>query len=194
MSKRSLPGGNALMLTGIALALLGVLLLLSPVAVGSAVVKLVALVLVVIGLVQLVQALLSERAVHRTVSIVLGAIVTGVGVLIWFNPEVGSGFLTALLMIFFVVNGLWKISSALRFRPAAGWGWLLLAGLVSLVFVYLLWNQWPLAGAWAIGVLVGLDLLLTGLALMLLARALTASRGPNRGPNRGSDHVDTINL
>lgn len=186
MSKRRAPGGNALMITGIALALLGVLLLLSPVAVGSAVVKLVALVLVVIGLVQLVQALLSARAVHRTVSIVLGAIVVGVGVLIWFNPEVGSGLLTALLMVFFVVNGLWKISSALRFRPAAGWGWLLLAGLVSLVFVYLLWDQWPLAGAWAIGVLVGLDLLLTGLALMLLARTLMAIRGP--------DSVNTINL
>jgi uncharacterized membrane protein HdeD (DUF308 family) len=133
---------------------------LSPVAVGNAVVKLVALVLVVTGLVQLVQALRAASATQRAVSGVLGAIVAGVGVLVWFNPEVGSGFLTALLMIFFVVNGLWKISSALRFRPAAGWAWLLLAGFISLVFVYLLWSQWPLAGAWAIGVLVGLDLLL----------------------------------
>jgi uncharacterized membrane protein HdeD (DUF308 family) len=117
---------------------------------------------------------------------VLGALVAGVGVLVWFNPEVGSGFLTALLMIFFVVNGLWKISSALRFRPARGWTWLLLAGLISLLFVYLLWSQWPLAGAWAIGVLVGLDLLLTGLALILLARALRRVRSP--------DNLDTINL
>ena len=186
MSKQMAPGGNALMITGIVLALLGVLLLLSPVAVGNAVVKLVALVLAVTGLVQLVQALRSPNPVQRAIFGVLGAIVVGVGVLVWFNPEVGSGFLTALLMIFFVVNGLWKISSALRFRPAAGWGWLLLAGLVSLVFVYLLWNQWPLAGAWAIGVLVGLDLLLTGLALMLLARSLQKVRG--------SVYVDTIHL
>lgn len=186
MSKRIMPGGNALLITGIALALLGVLLLLSPVAVGSAVVKLVALVLAVIGLVQLVQALRSTHPVHRAVSGVLGAVVAGVGVLVWFNPDVGSGFLTALLMIFFVVNGIWKISSALRYRPAAGWAWLLLAGLISLVFVYLLWNQWPLAGAWAIGVLVGLDLLLTGMALMLLARALQKVRG--------SGYEDTIDL
>lgn len=186
MSKRIMPGGNALLISGIALALLGVLLLLSPVAVGSVVVKLVALVLGVVGLVQLVQALRSANLVHRAVSGVLGAVVAGVGVLVWFNPDVGSGFLTALLMIFFVVNGVWKISLALRFRPAAGWGWLLLAGLISLLFVYLLWSQWPLAGAWAIGVLVGLDLLLTGLALMLLARALRKARG--------SGDVDTIHL
>jgi uncharacterized membrane protein HdeD (DUF308 family) len=50
----------------------------------------------------------------------------------------------------------------------------------------LLWSQWPLAGAWAIGVLVGLDLLLTGLALILLARAI--------GKVRGSDDLHTISL
>ena len=186
MSKKALPGTGALMATGVVLALLGVLLLLSPVAVGNAVVKLVALVLVVTGLAQLVQALRVASPAQRAVSGVLGAIVAGVGVLVWFNPEVGSGFLTALLMIFFVVNGLWKIASALRFRPAAGWAWLLLAGFISLVFVYLLWSQWPLAGAWAIGVLVGLDLLLTGLALVLLARALKKVRSP--------DNLDTISL
>lgn len=186
MSKPILPGSNAVMLSGIALALLGALLLLSPVAAGSAVVKLVAVVLVVTGLVQLVQAWSTVKAPHRAVSAALGAIVAGVGVLVWLNPHIGSGLLTALLMIFFVVNGVWKISSALRFRPAAGWGWLLLAGLVSLIFVYLLWNQWPLAGAWAIGVLVGLDLLLTGIALIVLARALKRVRG--------TDYLDTISL
>ena len=186
MSKRALPGRSALMGMGILLALLGVVLLFSPVAVGNLVVRLVALVLVVTGLAQLVQALRAASTTQRAVSGVLGAIVAGVGVLVWFNPQVGSGFLTALLMIFFVLNALWKISSALRYRPARGWTWLLLAGLVSLVFVYLLWTQWPLAGAWAIGVLVGLDLLLTGLALILLARAI--------GKVREADDLHTISL
>ena len=102
----------------------------------------------------------------------LGASVAGIGVLVWLNPELGSAFLTVLLMIFFVVNGLWKLANALRFRRIRGWAWLLLSGAVSLLFVYLLWNQWPLSGAWAVGVLVGLDLLLTGVVLILLARAL----------------------
>jgi uncharacterized membrane protein HdeD (DUF308 family) len=186
MNRKALPGGTTVLAMGVVLALLGLVLLLSPVAVGNAVVKLVALVLVITGLVQLVQALRASTTAQRAVSGVLGALVAGVGVLVWFNPEVGSGFLTALLMIFFVVNGLWKISSALRFRPAAGWAWLLLAGLISLLFVYLLWRQWPLAGAWAIGVLVGLDLLLTGMALILLARAIRRVRSP--------DNLDTINL
>lgn len=186
MTRRPLPGSNTLMLIGVALSVFGVLLLLSPAAVGGAVVRLVALVLVVTGAVQFLHSLRSGAATHKLVSAVLGAIVAGVGVLVWFNPELGSGFLTALLMIFFVVNGLWKVTNAMRFRRYRGWAWLLISGLVSLVFVYLLWNQWPLSGAWAIGVLVGLDLLLTGIALMLLSQALRKAGS--------SSYLDTIQL
>ena len=167
------------MATGVILAVLGLLVLVSPVAAGGIVIKLVALVLAITGILQLFSALRTSGHSQRIVSIVLGAVVAGVGVLVWFNTDLGSGLLTALLMIFFVVNGLWKLTSALRYRPAAGWAWLLLSGLVSLLFVYLLWRQWPLAGAWAIGVLVGLDLLLSGIALILLARALRRAGAPD---------------
>lgn len=57
---------------------------------------------------------------------------------------------------------------------------------MTLLFVYLLWSQWPLSGAWAIGVLVGLDLLLTGVALILLSRALRKAHS--------SDYLGTIRL
>jgi uncharacterized membrane protein HdeD (DUF308 family) len=94
------------MVLGIALIVLGVLLLISPAAVGGAVVKLVSLVLVVTGVIQLIQGLRSGRMGHTVISSLLGAGVAGLGVLVWLNPQLGSGFLTALLMIFFVVNGL----------------------------------------------------------------------------------------
>jgi len=174
------------MMMGIALLVLGVFLLVSPAAIGAAVVKLVALVLVVIGIIQLFQGFRGQRVSHTVVSAVLGLVVAGVGVLVWRNPELGSGFLTVLLMIFFIVHGLWKLSTAVRYRNATGWIWLLLSGLLSLVFVYLLWKQWPLAGAWAIGVLVGLDLLMTGLALIMVAVTMRKVRS--------SGYVDTISL
>jgi uncharacterized membrane protein HdeD (DUF308 family) len=174
------------MLIGVALLVFGLLLLMSPVAVGAAVVRLVALVLVVTGVVQALHSLRSGTPAHKLVAAAFGAIVAGVGVLVWFNPELGSGFLTALLVIFFVVNGLWKITQAMRFRRYRGWVWLLVSGLLSLVFVYFLWSQWPLSGAWAIGVLVGLDLLLTGIALIMLSQALRKARS--------SGYLDTIQL
>lgn len=186
MNGKSPPGSKSLKVLGIAMIVLGVLLLVSPAAVGGAVVKLVSLVLVVTGLIQLIQGLRSGKTGHKLISSLLGIIVAGLGVMVWLNPQLGSGFLTALLMIFFVVNGFWKLSAAIRYRQARGWGWLLLSGLVSLVFVYLLWRQWPLSGAWAIGVLVGLDLLLSGLAIVILAAAVKKVRS--------SGYVDTISL
>jgi len=174
------------MVTGILLSLLGIVLLLSPAAVGGAVVRVVALVLIVVGVLQALQAFRGGTPAHNITSLVLGAVIAGLGVLVWLNPELGTGFLTALLMIFFIVNGLWKIATALRFRNFRGWLWLLLSGAVSLVFVYLLWSQWPVSGAWVIGVLVGLDLLLTGIALLLLSLALRKARS--------SDYLGTIQL
>jgi uncharacterized membrane protein HdeD (DUF308 family) len=175
-----------LMMVGIALVLLGALLLVSPVAFIGAVVRLVSLVLIVTGLAQLIQGIRGGQVAHTLVSVVLGLIVAGVGVLVWLNPDAGSALLTSLLMIFFLVHGLYKMSSAIRYRSLRGWFWMLLSGLLSLVFVYLLWKQWPLSGAWAIGVLVGLDLLVTGICMIVLAGSARRART--------SGQFDTIRL
>ncbi len=177
MSYKALPGGNVLMATGIFLVVFGSLAVFSPVATGGAVVKIVALVLLVTGVVRLVQAFRSRGRADRLMSSVLGAVVTGLGILVWLNPELGSGFLTALLVVFFIAHGLWKISTAFRYRPFSAWLWLLLSGVLSLVFAWLMWQQWPLSGAWAIGILVGLDLLTTGVVTIVLALAMKRARG-----------------
>ena len=72
MTKRPLPGSSTLMLIGIALVLIGALLLLSPAAVGGAVVRLVALVLAVTGVFQVLNSLSSRAVGHKAFSIILG--------------------------------------------------------------------------------------------------------------------------
>jgi len=186
MNAKAIPGSGTLMAVGIALVIFGALLLVSPVAFIGAVVRLASLVLVVVGLAQVIQGFRGGKATHTVISTLLGIIVAGVGVLVWLNPEAGSAFLTTLLMIFFLVHGVYKISSAFRYWRFRGRSWLLISGLVSLLFVYLLWKQWPLSGAWAIGVLVGLDLLLTGLSMIILASSARKAKS--------TGHFDTIKL
>lgn len=186
MSNGARMGSNALMLMGIVLIILALILLASPMAAGEFVIMVVAAVLVITGIAQVIQSFRSPGSTDRILSALLGAVIACLGLLVWANPEIGSGFLMALLMIFFVVNGLWKLTTAWRFRGASGWFWLFLSGLISLFFVWLLWSQWPVAGAWVIGVLIGIDLLLTGLSMVVLA--FTARR------IRSSGYVDTINL
>lgn len=185
MANKTLPSSSILIATGVAAIVMGLVLLISPAAVGGAVVRLVALVLFVLGVAQVVHALRAASSAQRTASAVIGIVVIAVGVLIWLYPELGSGVLTLLLMAFFILNGAWKIFTGFRFRPLAGWAWMLLSGLLSFVLTGLLWKEWPLSGAWAIGVLVGVELLSTGLALVRVGRA---SR------RRQSGYIETINL
>lgn len=186
MNERSLRTGNTFLVTGIVLIGFGLVALFSPVSAGDLVVKVTALMLIVIGLIRLVLAFRSKEKLEAIVATLLGAVILGLGVLVWLNPELGSGFLTALLTVFFVAHGAWKISTALHYRQYPAWGWLVLSALVSLLFAWLMWQQWPLSGAWSIGIFLGLDLIVTGIVSVLLARAIKRSRK--------SGSVSTMNL
>ena len=77
-------------------------------------------------------------------------------------------FLTLLLVVFFVVEALWKIFAYFNYRPATGWLAVLVSGVLTLVLGVLIWIQWPVSGLWAVGVLVGVDLVTTGISLLAL--------------------------
>jgi len=51
--------------------------------------------------------------------------------------------------------------------------WVLGSGVLSLLRGLLIWNQWPVSGMWAVGVLVGVDLLSTGISMVVLASRAT---------------------
>jgi len=186
MREKSTRTGGTYLFTGILLIVFGLVVLFSPVAAGEVVVNVAAIVLVITGIVRLAHAFKSQGKTDTVLSTLLGAVIAGLGVLVWLNPDLGSGFLTILLTIFFLAHGVWKITAAFDFRRYAAWGWLLLSGLVSLVFAWLMWRQWPVSGAWAIGILLGLDLLFTGSVTVLLALAIKRARR--------SGSVETISL
>jgi uncharacterized membrane protein HdeD (DUF308 family) len=104
------------------------------------------------------------------------AIIAGATVIA--HPLFGLKFLTLLLIIFFVMDGIARSVLALQMRPTPGWGWQMFTGIVTLLLAAMIWRQWPVSGAWAIGVLVGVQILLVGwahVALGLAARAATDS-------------------
>ena len=62
-------------------------------------------------------------------------------------------------------------AALLAHRPAGGWSWTLLSGLVDLVLAYFIWRGWPASAAWAIGLLVGINMFFLGLSLAMTAIA-----------------------
>ena len=69
------------------------------------------------------------------------------------------------------VSGVSEMVYAFQVRPAKGWVAVLISGMLALLLGILIWRQWPLSGTWAIGVLVGVKLLVYGAALAVLGIA-----------------------
>jgi len=162
---------------GIALIALGVAAVVAPVVAGSALVIVIGFILLIAGAVPIVRELKAEASKERTIGLILGIITALAGIAIIGHPLFGLAFLTVLLVGYFIVEGVWKIVVSFRYKPATGWKWLLASGVLSLVLGLLIWRQWPVSGLWAVGVLVGVNLLGTGMALVTLASTLNKSLG-----------------
>ena len=172
MNDSVVVNARPLMMLGVALLVLGAIALLGPVFVGSAVVITIGIVLLVAGIGLFVQGMRAESWRDKVMPLILGVITGLCGILVIGHPLLGLSFLTLLLLAFFVVEGAWKIVSAFSYRSASGWVWMLGSGVVSLLLGLLIWNQWPVSGMWAVGVLVGVDLLSTGVSMIVLASTL----------------------
>ena len=160
---------------GIVLIALGVAAVLTPAVAGSVVVMVIGFILLLAGIVPIVRGLKAESSMEKAMGLILGIITALAGIAVIGHPLFGLAFLTLLLVIYFVAEGVWKIVVSFRYKPATGWKWLLASGLLSLILGLLIWNQWPVSGMWAVGALVGVNLLGTGLALAALASTLNKS-------------------
>jgi uncharacterized membrane protein HdeD (DUF308 family) len=92
-----------------------------------------------------------------------------VGVLLLRQPESGLLLFTVLLLIYFLVEGMAKVVFALSIRPFPNWGWVLAAGFVSILLAAYLFGNLTTVSEIALGVLLGIQLLIEGAAIAYLA-------------------------
>ena len=57
-------------------------------------------------------------------------------------------------------------------RPLPGWGWLLFDGILSTVLGFMLWIQFPSSALWALGILAGISILISGWTMTMLGVAI----------------------
>lgn len=87
------------------------------------------------------------------------------------HPLLAAEGFTLMLAALFLVAGTFRIVASLMEREA-GWGWILANGIVTFLLGILIWQQWPESGLWAIGLLVGIDLVVNGATWFALAIAM----------------------
>jgi uncharacterized membrane protein HdeD (DUF308 family) len=125
------------------------------------------------GIFGLVMMFLAPSAAAFFWSLLTAALSLFVGVLLLWHPVEGVVSLTLVLIAFFIVEGVFQIAAAIRDRQALpdSWGWLLMSGIADLVLAAIMISGWPLTAIWALGLIVGINLLTSGLAIVMVAVA-----------------------
>jgi uncharacterized membrane protein HdeD (DUF308 family) len=168
---------------GIVLFILGLLAIVVPPIATIAVEVLVGWLLLMSGIVGLIATLRMRSAPGfwwSLFSAVLG-IVAGIVLLRW--PLSGALSLTLILTVFLVLEGVASILFALEHkRELSGrWGAMLVSGVVDLLLAGIIFAGLPGTAAWAIGLLIGINLVFGGSALIAMAlhaRNMTPASSP----------------
>jgi uncharacterized membrane protein HdeD (DUF308 family) len=161
---------------GVALVALGLLAVAMPFLFTIAFNYAFGALLVVSGVVHAVHAHKARRWTGTLLRLLVAALYVIAGVVIFVHPLAGALALTLVLSAFLLAAGVTRILLAYHLRPFPGWGLSLASGILSVLLGGFLLFEWPSTALWAIGLYVGVDLLLAGSALIAFTVAVPALR------------------
>ncbi len=161
------------LIQGAIIIVLGVRAIASPVAATIAVDIYIGWLLLISGIVGLVAMFLVDDIPAFLWSLITAALSVAVGELLIWKPVEGALSLTILLAAFFVAEGVFQTVTSIAYRHAMGSSssWLLVSGLSDLALAALMLLGWPMTAIWALGLLVGVNLVTTGWATVIVALA-----------------------
>ena len=156
---------------GIVLLVLGFIAIVIPPLATLAVTILLGWLFLISGVMGLFTTYWMRQAPGYWWSLVSAALGILVGAMLLASPAQGALSLTLLLVAFFVIEGVASIMFALDHkRELSGqWGWMLASGLVDLILSVMILAGLPSTAAWAIGLLVGINMMFGGSALIAMA-------------------------
>jgi uncharacterized membrane protein HdeD (DUF308 family) len=114
----------------------------------------------------------SRRMPGFTWSLLSAVLAVVLGLILILQPLAGVLTLTMVLIAIFIIEGIAGILVAIEFRRhLRSWGWVLFSGIIDLLLAWLIWQGWPSSASWAIGLLVGINMIFFGLSLVMTALA-----------------------
>lgn len=119
-------------------------------------------------------AVRSRRWGGFSAEFLLGALYIATGLLVFFHPLELVPSLTLFLGVFYLAKGILKVGYSLRLQERSSWQWMLANGTVSVLTGIVVLAGLPSVAMWGVAVLVGLDLIFSGLTIFLFAHAMHA--------------------
>jgi uncharacterized membrane protein HdeD (DUF308 family) len=157
---------------GVLLIVFGILAVGSPLLAAVAVNALIAWLIVLAGVVHLILAFHTRGAGNVIWKLLVGVAYIVFGGYLLMRPLLGVASLTLVLASLFLIEGVLDIVLYAKVRPARGAGWVLFDGVVTLLLSLLIWAHWPSSSVWAIGTLVGVSMIMSGVTRLMMSLAV----------------------
>ena len=154
---------------GLALIAVGFLAICIPIVATLAIEIVIGWLLIIGGIIHCFTAFSSKNWGRRALNLFGAVLYAVVGILMLGHPVAGMLTLTLLLAAFFFVEGVFKMALSLQMRSMPNWGWMFVSGLVALALGVMIWMGWPDTAAWALGLLLGVDLVFGGWSMVFIA-------------------------
>ena len=121
------------------------------------------------GIAQIVYAFQSRGAGQVVWKLILGLLYLLSGIFVLANPLAGVLAFTLVLGITIFVQGIIQVSLAFQMRRNShNWGWMLVSGIIGIIFGIFVWSNFPFSAAWLIGIFIGTNLLFDGIWMFTL--------------------------
>jgi uncharacterized membrane protein HdeD (DUF308 family) len=166
-------------LWGVLLIALGVLAVGSPMIAAVAVNVVISWLLVLAGVVHLAVAFHRREVGSMIWRSLVGFAYIFFGVYLIAHPVIGVASLTLVLASLFLIEGILDIALYFQARAIHGSSWMLIDGIITLLLGLMIYAQWPSSSAWAIGTLVGVSMIISGVTRLMLSLAV----------HKAADHI-----
>jgi uncharacterized membrane protein HdeD (DUF308 family) len=161
------------LIEGIILLILGVAAIVLPPIATLAFTIIIGWIFLISGVMGLITTFMARQAPGFWWSLISAIIAIAAGVVLLLWPISGSVSLTLVLIAFFVVEGIASIFYAVEHRNqlTGHWGWMLVSGIIDLILAGIIFAGLPGTALWALGLLVGINMVFGGVALIAMALA-----------------------
>lgn len=170
---------RSLLWGGVLIVGLGVFAVLAPYATGLTLSLLLGVALLLGGVTHVANAFVARGWTGALWQLVLAVVYAGGGIVLIVNPTVGLATLTVLAIAYLIVDGVVEMLVGLAIRSQPRWWWMLISGAVSVVLGVLLWTGLPGTADWAVGLLFGISLVTTGVAMIGVAMTGRNANAPS---------------
>ncbi|HXJ88150.1 MAG TPA: DUF308 domain-containing protein [Candidatus Binatia bacterium] len=154
---------------GILTAVLGCFLIVYPMATATITTVLLGWTLIFVGAAHFVFALYSQTIGNFFLKVLFSLLYGVCGIALAFFPIAGVAALTGVLGTLLLIQAALLAATAFQVRPIAGWGWFLMDAATNLLLGSLILKQWPSSSVWAIGTLIGISVLMSGISRIMIA-------------------------